>query len=421
MAYDTIIVGGGICGLTAADILAAQGQNVLVLEAQDYFGGRIKSAAVDNGKLHIDLGAHWFHGAHDNPLFEWASKNFTLGPVTNDSPTERYIFTDGKKDITGEVVKCRNRLNEIYNTMAAKRSDDFTLADVIKAAKSPKAAALIHFKTQLWMAGSDPAHISVREMIDDPLGPGGMQMEKGVSHLIDQMVIRLIRKGVTVFKNAPVAAVENIRNGVRVEMRDGRVFRADHAIATPSIGVLKSGAMRLDSMTQARLSPILQGLYMGSFFKPTLCVDEEYFIKKRIHADQPVGVINDNNPVFIHARTGGKPFVTVAVGGAQAQKLEGQSTASIKKFAVTTLEATPVFSGIKKYIRGDVLEKKWGSTPETLGPYTLKRPDYERSDPFQSGRIIFAGEAWVASVKDSPGQMAGAWKSASRATGLILG
>lgn len=47
MTTDVIIVGGGIAGLTAAHYLHSQGKKVLVLEATDRVGGRIKTDQLD--------------------------------------------------------------------------------------------------------------------------------------------------------------------------------------------------------------------------------------------------------------------------------------------------------------------------------------------------------------------------------------
>ena len=57
---DVIVIGAGISGLVAASTLVQKGANVIILEAKDYVGGRIKT----NRSLGepFEFGAGWIHG-----------------------------------------------------------------------------------------------------------------------------------------------------------------------------------------------------------------------------------------------------------------------------------------------------------------------------------------------------------------------
>ncbi|MBL4766788.1 MAG: FAD-dependent oxidoreductase [Rhodobacteraceae bacterium] len=58
MNTQTLIIGGGLSGLALANALQAQGEDFLLVEARDRFGGRIKTAQFAGAGF--DLGPAWF-------------------------------------------------------------------------------------------------------------------------------------------------------------------------------------------------------------------------------------------------------------------------------------------------------------------------------------------------------------------------
>jgi choline dehydrogenase-like flavoprotein len=65
--YDTIVVGAGIAGLSAAKELRRLGHSVLILEANDRIGGRGFVGLIGEERVPIDYGGAWLHGVPTNP------------------------------------------------------------------------------------------------------------------------------------------------------------------------------------------------------------------------------------------------------------------------------------------------------------------------------------------------------------------
>lgn len=93
LAYDAIIIGGGLSGLSAARELAKAGKNYTVLEARDRVGGRVHNKKVGkNG--YTEVGAE-FIGPTQNDVQALAKElNLKLFNTYNKGSD---IFWDGKK------------------------------------------------------------------------------------------------------------------------------------------------------------------------------------------------------------------------------------------------------------------------------------------------------------------------------------
>ena len=99
--FDTIVVGAGISGSTAARLLHRAGQRVVVLEARDRVGGRVWTVRTDGTIL--DVGASWIHGIDNNPLadavraFGIRTAEFTVGSYQPDGRPIAYYSPAGIK------------------------------------------------------------------------------------------------------------------------------------------------------------------------------------------------------------------------------------------------------------------------------------------------------------------------------------
>ena len=84
---NVIVLGAGISGLVAASTLVQQGAKVIILEAKNYIGGRIKTDQSLGASF--EYGAGWIHGpSKENPIRNLADRSDSSLFVTDDDSTE---------------------------------------------------------------------------------------------------------------------------------------------------------------------------------------------------------------------------------------------------------------------------------------------------------------------------------------------
>lgn len=417
--YDVVIVGAGICGLTAALDLAEAGKKVLVIEAEDRAGGRAKSVALENG-VKFNIGANWFHGGDENPFYQWAKARYDLGLLNEDqSEKTRVVVADGV-DYTETFKKNFQIFEEAYESFRKESDADISMGALAERTGSKEIQDLAAYWATGWMAGDDAYLVSAVDFFDDPLGVGGWQMQNGISYLIGQMVEDALERGVQIVLDAPVAGVNRETSGVRITLANGDSFMAEHVVVTVSVGVLKYGLIAFDDGVNRTLKQKLADVYMGNLFKACIVLDDKFFAERNIPENYPVGVFDDD-PCFIHGRTAGKPTITVFVGGLKGRALELWEEEDQRAYVYNAIDRSRCFAGFRDYIVGDVFPTLWAAHLHYMGSYALRKPGLGKgTDMIDCGSVIFAGEGLLSDPQDSPGQMAGAWVAGKKAAAHLL-
>ena len=97
-ARRVVVVGAGFAGLAAAEALTARGAEVIVFEARDRVGGRVRSARLENGAVveFSELVAHQDYTVCERVQQGVRSRAFTHGVYAEKDElpyrfTQRYL------------------------------------------------------------------------------------------------------------------------------------------------------------------------------------------------------------------------------------------------------------------------------------------------------------------------------------------
>ena len=260
-AHDVIVVGAGSAGLYATKTLQSLGYEVLIIEATDRVGGRVKSASL--GDIRVELGAEEHYLATgNNPI--WPAMRAEFGDD---------IYVDAYEGLTaysidGGAGTCWTKLSalnpcsndsdvdlverfwEWYWVPELHQDDTSTVADDVLDEFGVAAGHRAYHLLDSGVAGGSFATNL------DQLGARSLALESNSWTLSDQTQVigdkdlgyadalsilwwdSVLKTG-TVLLNSPVVAIDTSGSDVVVTDATGLMHIARQVIVTVSIGVLQ--------------------------------------------------------------------------------------------------------------------------------------------------------------------------------------
>ena len=440
MDTDVIIVGAGVAGLAAANVLVEGGAGCVVLEARDRVGGRIHTEWADGCATPIELGAEFIHG-FAAPI-RLLAKRYGLRAL--DVAGERYERSGTR------LAPARDswaRVDHVLRRLDPARDPDRSLADALRAWRGTLPAEDLAQARQFieGFDAADPAVVSERWLAHtgSPLRDGRDslvgRLVDGYGSLIDALV-RPVRASVRL--NSAVLAVNWKRGRVEVEYRAGRRARRDRLTArailiTVPLGVLQAapesaGAIRFDPAAPALDRAVTLGV-MGPVVKVVLRFAEPFWLEPHFARQRGVQTLDrmtfmqSPNPspfgVWWSAYPVRAPLLVAWAGGPKAAALATLKSAELERCVVRALAG--VLSTTEPRIRKFLVTSHchdWSADPYSRGAYSYARVGGYRMSarlarPIQH-TIWYAGEA--ADRAASTGTVHGAIASGQRAAHEIL-
>lgn len=416
MAHQTIILGAGLAGLSAAYELVRAGIDVQVFEARERVGGRAYTVQLNAGQ-YGELGAEFVDDNH-TALKSYATQfGIELDPGSK-FPDDLYWFIDGMLRNAMSLTKeqstdIENFYTKLHSLLEEQKDPQQTLDEWLNT------EPIAPFARQIarWMASSlfatDPEFIGVGffASVAGMDNKSNMRVRGGVSRLVDALAKHL---GERVHTSTPMRRIQQIDDSVTVsvETANGLVeVIAQSVIVTLPWSVLHHipiEAPLIDAQREA-----ISSLPYGGVVKTLLQYPHRFWSKPNfgiVLLDSEYQAIWE--PTF--AQMGTEKILSCFSGGTRSLKLCEQATELATATVRIVHPNAPEIIASRSY--------DWSADEWARGAYCYFRPgELHRFDPHltqPAGRVFFAGEH-TAPV-EYRGYMEGAIRSGQRAAQQIL-
>ncbi|MDP9002212.1 MAG: FAD-dependent oxidoreductase [Myxococcota bacterium] len=425
---DLLVLGAGVAGLTAARRLAKSGAKVVVLEGRNRVGGRVWTDRSWTGTP-IDLGASWIHGVTRNPIAR-LSRGLGVRTLPTDYNSSTIFDTDGRRLTAAENASNAKRMKRLRRALeseqerrVAAREPDISVAEAIgvvgaydglSASECRQLDRSINTSIEHEYA-ADVSSLSLLYYDEDLSLPGGdVILPDGFD-----VVVNALAEGLDIRLGHFVERVSTTPIGVTVDTDHG-VFRADRALVTLPLGVLKSGAVTFTPGLPAPKASAIARL--GSSVLNKVCLR---FANAFWSADetQLLGYVAPRRGQWaedlnIYEYTRHRVLVLFNAG-TFGTEIESMSNAAVVSSAMIALRAMygPATPDPEAW-----LISRWGSDPFARGSYAhvalgSTGADFEALAEPTSDRLFFAGEATHRKYR---GTVHGAYMSGAREANRIL-
>ncbi|KTD75108.1 FAD-dependent oxidoreductase [Legionella waltersii] len=422
--YDTIIIGGGVAGLSAAKTLHDNQQNVLLIEARNRLGGRVDST-YDWG-FAIEMGASWIHGINNNPLVPLiGNRSLILNSYDNSKLTEMLkdfaLYNhDGKLINTEELhlfytlTKEFLRFCKEYNT---RKSYEELFSLLIKdKGLNQNQISILHYALDniyTYEFGEDLDGLS-----KNVFSPYETSSVSGKNALLPEGYYQLFQgfsENIPIHLNQIVQEINYSGHEVKI-LTQNNAYYAKKVIITVPLGVLKSNKITFSPNLPDDKLQAIKKLQMGNYEKLYLYFDHVFWDRNK----EWIGILPKQKHqafnIFNYYKYTKKPVLIVFTSGKLAREMEKGNLTNWVMKRLRTIYGEDIPDPIK------IKKTHWASDPYTLGSYSYlpigvdKREIANLAKPV-AGRIYFAGEA----TSDSdPSTVHGAYLSGIRAANEVI-
>lgn len=411
-----VIIGGGISGLAAAKKLKDKGFNVIVLEAQEKIGGRLRTDRTLG--IAFDEGASWIHGPNGNPITNLALQGGANTYLTDDDNLEVFdnngtAYADTFLD--AQYTRFENALNAVRSAGTQMKSFETVFNSLYATQANSRLwkymlSAYLEFDT-----GGDISDLSSKYFDDDEEFSGkDLIITNGYDKVTD-----LLGQGLDIRLNSRVTEI-NYASTKSLIKTNGINVEADYVIVTVPLGVLKNNTIAFKPALPTPKLNAIQNTKIGNVNKFLLVWNTAFWdtnIQYIGYTPEMKGKFNYfmNMKKFLPTTNG---LMTFAFGN-YATVTETMSDAQVIAEIMLHLK---VIYGNSITNPKNMLRTKWGQNINSFGAYSYATngttsADFDAMELEINDKLFFAGEH---TEIDYRGTVHGAYLSGIREADKII-
>jgi monoamine oxidase len=387
--YDVIIIGAGAAGLTAGNQLLATGTaDILILEAQDYIGGRIKT--FHGWGRPIELGAEFIHG--ENMAAARIAHELRLNTVQ--AYDDRKLIKEDGAPLTHAE---KQTYYELMDYVIGHGKHGVSIADIIE--RNPITAdTIIRQLVHLSITDLETGDTNVLDSgaFADGLKSTGFNGENLMLQEGYQPIVSYLAKGLPIRLNSPVMSIDySAVDGIAITLTDGVVLYADKVVMTVSVGVLQHRGITFTPELPEAKQTAVDKLGMGQAMKLLLRFKDPHQVIDLFHyADGENGSLQTITNWWASASD---PHVIVGYcGGRRVSAILAMEPERLVRKVLADLSMI-----LGRNIQEELIDYRivrWDDNPYTYGVYsyhpvgTSSKDREILAEPID-GRIFWAGEA----------------------------
>ncbi len=416
---DVLVIGAGIAGLRAAEVLVSNGRRVIVLEARDRLGGRIYTDR--SWGVPVELGASWIHGVENNPIAALAAAK---GIKTQATDYESNTYGADGKPLGDDALDGIEE--QVAELVEAGREGSPDTDEPLRAALDRAIAAADLDPSELLDIEMGITESIEHEYATDTVNLSATNFDDGADEgggdaLLPEgydKVVAAVANGLDVRLGHVVSRVDTSGDRAVVVTSQGD-FEAGAVVVTVPLGVLKAGSIQFSPALSEPKSRAIAKLGMGTLSKSCLRFESQFWPDDAELIDIVPSASGRGQWVESLSLTSlvDVPALMMFNAGEFARAVEAMTDAEVIASASAAL--TPAFPEVSAST--GLLRSAWSVDPFSLGSYSFIGVGGSLADrdalAEPDGRRVFAGEACS---RDHAGTVHGAYSSGEAAAKTLL-